>query len=156
MSRKLFIAFIAAASAALGGCASAGPAPSPYAWSYQQVEGEGEKLAYGAPNSDDVVMMMTCEPGSGRVIMSALVEEMRDELVLASGGEERSYPAIGGTSELDGGAIVEAEGFADKPVLTRFARTGELAILGGSKRIELAAQGGDQSSIGRFFERCQA
>ncbi|HYG27176.1 MAG TPA: hypothetical protein VD906_09730 [Caulobacteraceae bacterium] len=156
MSRTLSIAAIAAAGAALSGCASNAAPVSGYAWSYQQIEGEGEKLAYGAPNSDDVVMMMTCEPGSGRVIMSALVDQMRDQLVLASGGEQRAYPAIGGTSELDGGAVVEAEGLVDRPVLDRFARTGELAMLTGRERVSLAARGEERTSIGRFFERCQA
>lgn len=148
-----------AASAVLGGCASANSAPanapaSAYAWHYQQVEGEGEKLAYGAPDTDDVVLMMVCAPGSGRVELSALMDQPRNELVLLSGADQRRYPAVGGTSELDGGAIVQAQAEAKAPVLNRFAETGELAMLAGDHQVDLAARGADRDGVRQFFEGC--
>ncbi|HEX6859923.1 MAG TPA: hypothetical protein VF138_06955 [Caulobacteraceae bacterium] len=151
MSRSLALAALFAAGLA-GACAANGAAPQ-YAWSYQQVEGEGEKLAYGAPNSDDVLLMMTCAPGSGRVTMSALTDDARSDITLASGGDQHRFAGAAYPSEL-GGAIIEAEARAKAPTLTHFAETGDLTLLAGGQKVKLDADAGQKTAVTQFFQAC--
>lgn len=150
MSRTLSIAAIAVAGAALCGCASTPAAPT-YAWSHQQVEGEGEKLAYGAPNSDDVLLMMVCAPGSGRVLLSALGET--SDIVLASGKGRERFAGHAFPDDL-GGSVVEAEVPARAQVLSRFAETGELALVDQGQEYSLSAGVNDREGVQRFFQTC--
>ena len=55
----------------LGACASDQPPAPGYAWSYMDNADEGPKLAYGRPNSDDVVMMLACAPRASTVTLTA-------------------------------------------------------------------------------------
>lgn len=153
MSRIRSTLTIIAAGAALCGCATDGRAGS-YAWSYQQVEGEGEKLAYGAPNSDDVLLMMTCEPGSGRVLLSALAEAPQSDIVLASGAGQDRFPGEAMDSEL-GGMIVEAQAAARATSLRGFAETGRLSMMAGDHKVSLDA-GAERADVQRFFQACRA
>lgn len=47
-------------------------------------EGEGSRLAYGRPHSDDVVMVMACAPRTSAVTLTA-TGVSGDEIALASG-----------------------------------------------------------------------
>jgi hypothetical protein len=86
-----------AAVCLLSACAhQAPPAAMPgMAWSLNNVEGEGAKLAFGAPNSDNVALMLVCQPGSGRI--------------------EVHGPELGSTSTVNAG----------DPSVSALARTGE-------------------------------
>ena len=86
-------AVIAAALAgfALSGCASTKPveAPSNFAWSYSVNPGEGAKLAFGRPQSDEVVLMMVCaEPGASVMLSAAGLNTA--QLMLTSGQSSTS------------------------------------------------------------------
>lgn len=150
MSRSLSVLFVLAA----GLCACAQPTAPGYAWSYQQDEHEGAKLAYGAPSSDDVVLMMTCAPGSGRVLLSAISEGSRNDIVLASAGGRDRFTGATAPSEL-GGALVEAEAPASARALDGFARTGDLAMMAGGEQVSLAAGHGEREGVAEFFEICR-
>jgi hypothetical protein len=150
MSRILSIIAFAAA---LGGCAHEADAPG-YAWSYQHSGGEGVKLAYGAPSSDDVLLMMTCAPHSGRVLLSAITEGAQNDIVLASGSGRDRFTGAAMPSEL-GGALVEAEARAASPSLDRFARTGDLSMMAGAQKVSLAANGAERAGVQQFFEACR-
>jgi len=152
MSRILSIVALAAAGFALSGCAHEAAAAG-YAWSYQQSAGEGVKLAYGAPASDDVLLMMTCAPHSGRVLLSAVTDGTQEEIVLASGGGHDRFTGAAMPSEL-GGALVEAEVQAGSATLDGFARTGELSMTAGEETVSLAASGADRADVKEFFETC--
>jgi hypothetical protein len=154
MSRMLSIIALTAAGLALGGCAHEASAPG-YAWSYQQSEGEGVKLAYGAPASDDILLMMTCAPHSGRVRLSAVTEAAQNDIVLASGKGRERFVGAAMPSEL-GGALVEAEAQAASPALARFAQTGDLAMMAGAQRVSLNAAGTERADVRQFFQSCQA
>jgi hypothetical protein len=145
--------FIAACVLALAGC-SAQAAPD-YGWSFQQDEHEGAKLAYGAPSSDDVVLMMTCAPGSGHVLLSAVTERTREEIVLASGGARDRFSGELLPSEL-GGLLLEAKAQAEARSLTGFARTGKLSMAANGETISLAAHGEEREGVSQFFETCRA
>jgi hypothetical protein len=54
--------------------------------------GEAPRLAYGRPNSDDVVLMISCRPGQDQVDVSA-VGLSGGEIVLASGRTESRFAA---------------------------------------------------------------
>ena len=146
--------FIAACALAVAGC-SAQAAPD-YGWSFQQNEQEGAKLAYGAPSSDDVVLMMTCAPNSGRVLLSAMTERTREEITLASGGARDRFPGEVLQSEL-GGLLLETQVEAKAKSLAGFARTGKLSIVApGGETVSLAARGDEREGVSQFFEVCRA
>ena len=67
------------------------------AWSLHQTPEEGMKLAYGAPASDNVVLMMTCQPGAGQVLLSSVSGQPQSAIVLKS-GRDRSRPTSRGAS----------------------------------------------------------
>lgn len=145
--------FIAACALAVAGC-SAQAAPD-YGWSFQQNEQEGAKLAYGAPSSDDVVLMMTCAPGSGHVLLSAVTERTREALVLASDGARDRFSGEVLPSEL-GGLLLEAKAQARAESLAAFARTGKLSMAANGETVSLPARGGEREGVRRFFDTCQA
>jgi hypothetical protein len=68
----------------LGACAHDQPREPGYAWNYMNSAEEGPKLAYGRPDSDDVVMMMACAPRAATVTLTA-TGLAGDEIALASG-----------------------------------------------------------------------
>jgi len=146
---------LSAAALALAACAHETTSASNYAWSYQQNEYEGAKLAYGAPSSDDVLLMMTCAPHSGRVQLSAITDAAQNDIVLTSGKGRDRFTGAAAPSEF-GGAIVEAEAQARAPSLDRFARTGDLAMMAGAQKVSLAASGAAHAGVKQFFETCRA
>lgn len=145
------------AAAGLAGCATPTPAPRPVAagmaWSLNAVEGEGLKLAYGKPDSDDVLVMLSCEPGQGHVRVSALASHASHAIALASGGLSRTYPAEAGPSGVDGGFLVEGAAAPDDPVLARFARTGELTLGVDGRRTALPTDASGEAA--KFMKTCR-
>ena len=153
MSRFLSMIVVAGACLSLGGCAHE-QAPAGFAWSFQENPGEGVKLAYGQPRSDNVLLMMTCEPGSARVQLSALSGAGGEAIVLTTGeGRDRFE---GEASVFGGAPLVEAEAVADARSLRAFARTGDLALMDGRRRIDVAAAPAEQAGVKRFFRACRA
>jgi len=151
MSRSLSIAAVIAAIV-VGGC-SAQSAPG-YVWSYQRDEHEGAKLAYGVPFSDDVLLMMTCAPGSGQVRLSALTERTQEEIVLTSAGARDRFSGEIAPSEL-GGLLLEAQVKASARSLDGFARTGKLFMSASGETVSLAAGPDERAGVTRFFEVCR-
>lgn len=145
---------IALSCAALGSCVSA-PTGSGFVWSFQHNEGEGPKLAYGAPASDNVVLMMTCEPGAQRVDVSLMGGSPQGGLVLASGDARQTLPADLVASPGVGQMIQASTRTASAP-LTAFARTGELSLVDRGRTVKLDASPVEQRGVSRFFEACRA
>src|SRR5215203_4695377 len=91
-----------AASCLAVACASQGSGALPgLAWSLYESEGEGTKLAHGAPASDGVVLMLTCAPRSGQVRLSAPVHGVSEDIVLASAGETALFDGHAEPNGLD-------------------------------------------------------
>lgn len=161
MTSKLSILIVSAAAMALGACAreaasdNLAPVASDYGWFFHEDAFEGAKLAYGAPESDDVLLMLTCEPGSGQVAMSTIAEQARPAIVLASNGDRDTFDASASESEL-GGMLIEAHAAVAAPSLARFARTGELSMRTNGDRVSLAASARDREQVSQFFAACGA
>ena len=101
--------------------------------------------------------MMTCAPGSGHVLLSAVTERTREELVLASGGARDRFPGEVLPSEL-GGLLLETQVKAEakSKSLAGFARTGKLSMVAaGGETVSLAARGDEREGVSRFFEVCR-
>lgn len=153
MSRMLAI-ITAMACAALGSCVSSPAAPG-FAWSYQNNAGEGPKLAYGAPASDNVVLMMTCTPGSKQVDVSLMGGSPRDGLVLTSGDARQTLTAALVASPATG-QMIQAAAHTDMPALIGFSRTGHLSLIDRGREVNLDASPLDRASVTRFFTACRA
>ena len=154
MRRKALLGLIA--SCTLAACAhqTAPQATTGMAWFLDATESEGAKLAFGAPSSDNVLLMMTCKPRSGAVQVSLMGFEggRAPSLQLASGGAvarlaAQSAPGLHAP-------ILEATARASDPVLASFARTGQLAVGAGARPTALPAA--DRAQSRRFVESCRS
>lgn len=155
MSRILSILGIVSALA-LGSCVSQQAALSDgFAWSYQNNEGEGPKLAYGAPSSDNIVLMMTCEPGSDRVNLSLLGGSPQTGLVLTSGGAKASLNGEAVVAP-SAGHMIESEIHIGAAPLARFQKTGDLTLVDRGRSVKLNANGSERTGVAQFFKACSA
>ncbi|WP_395674604.1 hypothetical protein [Phenylobacterium sp.] len=152
MRRRAALSFIAAC--ALSACAhQQTPAAMPgMAWTLHEIEGEGAKLAFGQPQSDNVLLMLSCAPGSGEVRVSAHSAASAPRLELASGGRRATYPAQAGPG-LGEALLIEASTRAADPVLQRFADNGELSVAIAGQRTVVP---GDKAKARDFLTRCRA
>lgn len=150
---RTFAILTAMLAISLGSCVSRPLAPG-FAWSYQNNPGEGPKLAYGAPASDNVVLMMTCEPGVERVDVSLVGGSPQGGLVLAS-GDARQALSADLVSSPDAGQMIQASAHAGSATLVRFARTGDLSLIDRGRTVNLDATPLDRASVTRFFTACR-
>jgi len=139
-------------AAALAGCAHEKVALDGYRWAYLADGAEAPRLAYGRPNSDDVVLMISCRPGQDQVDVSA-VGLSGGEIVLASGRTESRFAAAKVDDALSQG-LLEARGKASAPALDGFKRSGDLVLLTQGERHSLAAGSADRGHVKAFFKAC--
>ena len=133
------------ASAALAACASTADRDT-RGWFYNAEGGEA-KLAYGTPQSDDVVLSLTCAPGSGRVTLSQGRLRRDARIELSAGGAADAFIGRNHIDELWGGYRVDAEAPSGAPVLQRFRRGAVLSVRAGRTRTPLPATRGDRARI---------
>jgi hypothetical protein len=138
----------------LGGCVSDRSSAPGYAWNYMNSEGEGPKLAYGRPDSDDVVMMMACAPHASAVTLTA-TGLAGGEIALASGRSVTRLKAQAAASDM-GEGVLEARTTVDAAALSAFRRTGDLDLLVADQRHSLDAAPADQRQVKAFFKACSA
>jgi len=138
----------------LGGCASDRSSAPGYAWNYMNSEGEGPKLAYGRPDSDDVVMMMACAPRAPAVTLTA-TGLAGHEIALASGRTVTRLKAQAAPSDMSDG-VLEARTTVDASALSAFRRTGDLDLLVADERHSLDAAPADRRQVKAFFKACSA
>jgi hypothetical protein len=151
----MYRAVIAAtlAGLTLSGCASSPvSAPTDFAWSYADNPGEGAKLAYGRPQSDEVLLMMTCAPGAQVILSAAAMGGSR--VMLASGNQKTSLDGVV-TEGFDGQGFVEAETSSRGPAMRGFRRSGDLTLTSGARSFELAAKDSERPAVRRFFDACE-
>lgn len=153
MPRTLVI-LAAMAALALGSCVSR-PAVTGFAWTYQNNEGEGPKLAYGAPASDNVVLMMTCEPGARRVDVSLMGGSPKAGLTLVSGDARQTLKADL-VSSPGVGQMIQAVARPASAPLAGFARTGDLSLIDRGRTVDFGASPSERPGVARFFEACRA
>ena len=149
------LAIIAAmACVGLGSCVSA-PAVPGLAWSFQNNAGEGPKLAYGAPASDDVVLMMTCEPGSQKIDVTLLGGSPWAGLTLTSGDARQTLKADLVASP-GMGQMIQASAHTASAPLAGFARTGDLSLIDRGRTVNIDASPMERRGVARFFKACRA
>ncbi|MBO9709000.1 MAG: hypothetical protein J7521_12390 [Caulobacter sp.] len=156
MSRRAVAVLLTlAALAATAGCASdRSTAPDGYAWSYLDNPGEGPKLAYGRPDSDDVLLMLNCGEGPAKVTLTATGLSGR-QIALASGRTVTRLPARAIASQA-GQGVLEARTSTDAAALSAFRRTGALDLLVASERHGMPARDGEHARVKAFFKACSA
>jgi hypothetical protein len=153
MGRRI-TAFAALSFAALlAGCSHEKMASDAYHWAYLEGGADAPRLAYGRPDSDDVVLMISCRPGRDQVDLSAVGLDGGD-IVLASGKTESRFTAARVQDALSQDALLEASGRASAPALDGFRRSGDLAILAKGQSHSLAAGSADRGSVKAFFKAC--
>jgi hypothetical protein len=135
----------------VAGCAHQQAALPGYSWAFLDNADEPPKLAYGRPSSDEVLLMMTCAPGSRAVTLSASGVSGRT-LSVSSGGRLSRFAAVGGS---DGG-LLEAEADRDALALGNFRRTGDLAIVNAGRSHSISAVPADRGQVAAFFKACEA
>ena len=140
------------ALALLAGCATYDAARDTRGWFFNT---DGEvKLAYGTPQSDDVALMLSCQPRSGRVAVSQGGLRPGDGVTLVSGGRRTTFYGEAEPDQIAGGVFVTAATDVREPVLAAFAGSGRLAV--GDAPRPFYATPAEQMQIRQFFATCSA
>ncbi len=144
--------FIIPAIAALGLTAAAAQSYSPDAetlpapvmgWHLSH-EGEMAKLAYGVENSDQLALMVICEPGQAMATFYGEVQPKAARLVQAAVE----------TDPLSGGDAFETRIAMRDPAMQSLARNGKIEVEGDAGDFMLEANAGERRLIGQFFAHC--
>nr|WP_232793325.1 hypothetical protein [Caulobacter hibisci] len=142
----------ALAALLLSACAHERPANPAYAWAYLNEPGEGPKLAYGRPSSDEVLLMLACPTAGGPVEVSAAGIE--GEAIALSSRDQTSRLAAKAADDGVTGPLLLARTTPRDPALGNFRRTGDLAILNAGQRHDIAASGDERRGVKAFFKAC--
>ena len=139
---------VAAQSRATDTAPDAGAAPTPMAMGWHlSHEGSMAKLAYGVANSDQLALMMTCEPGQSQAVIYGDVQPASPRLYRAS----MTAAAI---DPLSGGMADEARISLRDPTLQKLATRGKLTVEGDAGHFELTANAGERRLVSQFFAYC--
>ena len=116
-------------------------------------EGATAKLAYGAPNSDDVGLMMECKKGSHAIDVSDVARSgAAPTMTLASAG--RAQKLAGTPSTGDEAAVLVAHTRSDAPPLQNFKQSGRIDVAYAGQSYAIAANAQERAGVRRFFEAC--
>lgn len=112
------------------------------------------KLAFGEPGTDNVLVMLACQPRSGQVLVTLVDHQTRTSpvMTLQSGRTSSKRPAQAQPDAMTGAYLVEATARADDPALRRFERGEPLSVRVGAQRTHLPA---DRENGRRFVETCR-
>jgi hypothetical protein len=124
-----------------------GGAAAPMGWHLTH-EGSMAKLAYGVANSDQLALMMTCEPGQAQAIVYGDVQPASPRLHKASMTSAAIDP-------LSGGLVDEARIPLRDPALLKLARRGKLDVEGDAGHFELTAGGDERRLVSAFLAYCE-
>ena len=137
----------------LAACAHEGGGIEPgMTWLLTSNKEEGSKLGYGAPDSDNLVLMLVCQPKSGQVQVWLMgpAAEKATPLVLSSGGRTAR---VSGQSDGDGYEALHATVPANDGVFTGFASTGTLGFSVEGRHGSLP---GASANAHKFVESCRS
>ncbi|MDI1325427.1 MAG: hypothetical protein PSV23_01375 [Brevundimonas sp.] len=119
---------------------------APMGWHLSH-EGDLAKLAYGVANSDQLALMMTCEPGAAQAVLYGDVKPVGPRVRKASMDGAPIDP-LGGSLE------DEIRLPVDDPSLKQLALRGKLAVEGDAGAFELTATRNERTLIDNFFAYC--
>lgn len=105
------------------------------------------KLAYGVENSDQLALMLMCEPGRSAVTVYGEVQPKAARLTQASTGPMELDP-------LSGGEAFETRISLRDPAMQMLARRGKLEVQGEAGDFMLEASADEHRLIGDFFASC--
>jgi hypothetical protein len=118
---------------------------APMGW-HLSYEGSLAKLAYGVENSDQLALMMTCEPGRAQAVIYGDVQPAGPRLLKAS--------ITAAIDPLSGSLSDEKRISVRDPALQRLLRSGKLPVEADAGTFELAANPVERQRIGEFFAYC--
>jgi hypothetical protein len=121
-------------------------AANPMSWHLSH-EGSMAKLAYGMANSDQLALMMTCEPGQPQAVVYGDVQPDSPRLHKASMTAAPIDPLSGGMAD-------ESRISLRDPAMQKLADSGKLAVLGEGGHFELTATGDERRLVREFFAYC--
>lgn len=136
---------VAAQSRATDAAPDAGAA-APMGWHLSH-EGRIAKLAYGVANSDQLALMMTCQPGQAQAVVYGDVQPASPRLFRASMTAAPIDPLSGGIAD-------EAHISLHDPALRKLARRGKLTVEGEAGHFELTADADERRLVSQFFAYC--
>lgn len=110
-------------------------------------EGAMAKLAYGVENSDQLALMMTCEPGQTNAEVYGDVAPAGARLQAASAGPVAIDP-------LSGDLAGESRMSLRDPAVRALVRDGRMPVVGEAGRSELTATRNERRLIGEFIAYC--
>jgi len=137
---------VAAQSEAVHADAEAEGGAAPMGWHLSH-EGPMAKLAYGVANSDQLALMMTCEPGQAQAIVYGDVQPASPRLHRASMTSAAIDPLSGALAD-------ESRISLRDPTLVRLVRRGTLAVEGDAGHFELTADRDERRLVSEFFAYC--
>ena len=105
------------------------------------------KLAYGVENSDQLALMLMCEPGRSTATVYGEVQPKAARLSQASMGPMETDP-------LSGGDAFETRVSLGDPALQMLARRGKLEVQGEAGDFMLEASADERRRISEFFAYC--
>lgn len=121
-------------------------APGAMGWHLSH-EGRMAKLAYGVENSDQLALMMTCEPGRSQAVVYGDVQPASPRLIQASMTETAIDPLSGELAD-------ESRISLNDPTLRDLVRRGVLNVEGEAGTFQLTATAQEKAVIGEFFAYC--
>jgi hypothetical protein len=119
---------------------------------FLRLDDERPGLVYGAENSDDIWLTLTCEPGTAVLDLTQAAVEPHP-IRVESGGDIETYPSSARPSEMDDLLLTARAGLKD-PVFQRFRQVGWLATWTDGRRATMAPQPGSAGRIESFFAAC--
>jgi len=110
-------------------------------------ETEMAKLAYGVANSDQLALMITCEPGQAQAVIYGDVQPVSPRVLKASMNSAAIDPLSGGLAD-------ETRISLGDPGLQKLAHSGRLTVEGDAGHFELTANGEERRLVREFFAYC--
>lgn len=118
---------------------------APMGW-HLSYEGSLAKLAYGVENSDQLALMMTCEPDQAQAVVYGDVQPAGPRLLKAS--------ITAAIDPLSGSLSEERRISVRDPALQRLLRSGKLPVEADAGTFELPTNPVERQRIGEFFAYC--
>lgn len=118
----------------------------PMGW-HLHYEGSMAKLAYGVANSDQLALMMTCEPGEASAVVYGDVQPDTPRLMRAS--MEYSEP-----DPLSAGEAYETRIALNDQALTGLATRGVMRVEGPAGEFALDADSHERALAAQFISHC--
>lgn len=122
------------------------PGAAPMAWHLSREETTA-KLAYGVENSDQLALMLICEPGQAQAVIYGDVKPV-------SRGVQKASMSRASIDPLNGGLEDEFRLSVEEPSLMQLALHGKMIVEGDAGVFELTARPEERKLIGDFFAYC--